>query len=252
VPLEEFPGRILPLILGIVGGDKCCYHSIEVETGDYRVLAMPHHHALNDLHDARRAYMHQHPVLTHFIRCDRPEGRMISDFLSISEYHRLPLYGEFFKYLDVQDQLMVGISSASSGYLSGISVERGHPGFASEDRRLLDVLRPHLATAHANAVRYSHALRSVVPDLQDPARRLERLTTRQLEILESLAAGRSNVQIAAALDLSPGTVRKHLEHILRRLGVTTRTAAAVAFVAGSQPRTEERWTALVPSFVDLP
>jgi len=250
-PLHEFPRRMLPLILGIVGGDKCCYHAIEVATGDYRVLAMPHHHALNDLHDARVAYMYQHPVLGHFIRCDRPDGRMISDFLSTSEYHHLPLYGEFFKHLDVEDQLMVGISSACSGYLTGISVERGYPGFSSEDRRTLDALQPHLATAHANAIRYSQALRSIVPDLHGPARRLDRLTMRQLEILESLAAGRSNAQIAAALDLSPGTVRKHLEHILRRLGVTTRTAAAVAFVAGSQPRTEEQWTASVPSFVKL-
>jgi len=40
-------------------------------------------------------------------------------------------------------------------------------------------------------------------------------------------------------------VRKHLEHILRRLGVSTRTAAAVAFVSGGRPRTEEWWTGSV-------
>ena len=251
-PLEEFPRRMLPLILGIVGGDKSCYHVVEVATGDLRVLAVPHHEALDELHEARVVYMHQHPLLAHFSRCDRLEGRMISDFLSTSEYHRLPLYGEFFKHLDVEDQLLVGVSPASSGYLAGFSVERNYPGFAPEDRRIFDALRPHLVTAHANAVCYSRALRSVAPDLRGPARRLDRLTTRQLEILESLAAGRSNTQIAAALDLSPGTVRKHLEHILRRLGVTTRTAAAVAFVAGSGPKTEEWWTGSVPSLVNLP
>ena len=243
---------MLPLILGIVGGDKSCYHVVEVATGDLRVLAMPHHEALDELDEARMAHMHQHPLLAHFTRCDRLEGRMISDFLSISEYHRLPLYGEFFRHLDVEDQLLVGVSLASSGYLAGFSVERGYPGFAPEDRRIFDALQPHLATAYANALCYSRALRSVVPGLQDPARRLHRLTTRQLQILESLAAGRSNIQIAAALDLSPGTVRKHLEHILRRLGVTTRTAAAVAFVAGSGQRSEELWTASVPSLVNLP
>lgn len=251
-PLEELPRRMLPLILGIVGGDKSCYHVVEVATGNLRVLASPHHEALDELHEERRAYMHQHPLLAHFTRCDRLEGRTISDFLSTSEYHRLPLYGEFFRHLGVEDQLLVGVSSAASGYLAGFSVERGYPGFSSEDRRIFDALQPHLATAHANAVCYSRALRSVVPGLQDTARRLDRLTTRQLEILESLAAGRSNIQIAAALDLSAGTVRKHLEHILRRLGVTTRTAAAVAFVAGSRPRTEERWTGSVPSLVNLP
>jgi DNA-binding CsgD family transcriptional regulator len=251
-PLEEFPRRMLPLILGIVGGDKSCYHVVEVATGDLRVIAMPHHEALDELDEARVAYMHQHPLLAHFTRCDRLEGRMISDFLSISEYHSLPLYGEFFRHLDVEDQLLVGVSLASSGYLAGFSVERGYPGFAPEDRHIFDALQPHLATTYANARCYSRALRSVVPALQDPARRLHRLTTRQFQILESLATGRSNIQIAAALDLSPGTVRKHLEHILRRLEVTTRTAAAVAFVAGSRQGREEWWTASVPSLVNLP
>ena len=41
-PLEEFPRRMLPLILALLGGDKACYHLMEVATGDLRVLALPH------------------------------------------------------------------------------------------------------------------------------------------------------------------------------------------------------------------
>ena len=251
-PLEEFPRRMLPLILQVLGGDKACYHLLEVATGDLRVLAIPRPEAMDELGDARRAYMHQHPLLAHFMQSDQLEGRMISDFLPTPEYHRLPLYGEFFRYIDVEDQLLVGVSRASTGYLAGFSVERGCPGFTAEDRQLFDTLQPHLATAHANAALYSRALRSFGAEPTGPAQRLDLLTTRQLEILECLAAGSSNTQIAAALDLSPGTVRKHLEHILRRLGVTTRTAAAVAFVAGSRPSTEEWWTASVPFVVNFP
>lgn len=251
VPLEMFPTRVLPLLLAMVGGDKCGFHAVDVATGDYRVRVLPSPEVLDELHEARVAYMRQHPVLAHFARVDCPDARMISDFLTTVEYHRLPLYGEFFRHLGVEDQIIVGISPSSSGTLAGISIERGHPGFTSDDRRLMDAMQPHLAAAHRNAVHFSRAIRNVDPGTVDSAGKLDRLTSRQVEILQCLAAGRSNAQIAATLDLSQGTVRKHLEHILRRLEVTTRTAAAVAYVAGSRQQKDDEWSAYVPSFVTV-
>ena len=52
------------------------------------------------------------------------------------------------------------------------------------------------------------------------------LTAREREILDHLADGATNTQIAAALGISPATVRKHLEHTYAKLHVSTRTAAA--------------------------
>ena len=51
------------------------------------------------------------------------------------------------------------------------------------------------------------------------------LTTRELEVLRCAAAGRTTTQIARDLWVTPATVSKHLEHIYRKLGVTSRTAA---------------------------
>jgi DNA-binding CsgD family transcriptional regulator len=51
------------------------------------------------------------------------------------------------------------------------------------------------------------------------------LTKREREIVDLLAEGRTNDQIAAALWIAPTTVRKHLENIYAKLGVHTRTAA---------------------------
>jgi DNA-binding NarL/FixJ family response regulator len=51
------------------------------------------------------------------------------------------------------------------------------------------------------------------------------LTPREREILDLVAGGATNAQIATALRLSPATVRKHLEHVYGKLGVATRTAA---------------------------
>ena len=56
--------------------------------------------------------------------------------------------------------------------------------------------------------------------------RLDRLTPRQRTILERIAQGETDAQIAAAIGIAAATVNKHLEQIYRRLGVHTRTAAA--------------------------
>jgi DNA-binding CsgD family transcriptional regulator len=56
-------------------------------------------------------------------------------------------------------------------------------------------------------------------DLVDP------LTPREQEVLEQMAAGLSNRQIALALDISEHTVKFHVSAILGKLGVSSRAAA---------------------------
>lgn len=56
------------------------------------------------------------------------------------------------------------------------------------------------------------------------------LSTREIEILELLAKGLSNRQIAKALFISEATVKTHLVHIFGKLGVETRTGAVAAAV----------------------
>ena len=47
-----------------------------------------------------------------------------------------------------------------------------------------------------------------------------------------MAAGASNAEVAGQLSVSVSTVRKHLEHCYRKLGVTNRTAAVAALREG--------------------
>lgn len=51
------------------------------------------------------------------------------------------------------------------------------------------------------------------------------LTVREKEILEALAKGRMNKEVAHELDISIGTVRKHIQHIYEKLHVNTRIEA---------------------------
>ncbi len=53
------------------------------------------------------------------------------------------------------------------------------------------------------------------------------LTQRESEVLRQLAHGLTNKEIALALHISYETVKEHVQHILRKIGVSDRTQAAV-------------------------
>jgi len=52
------------------------------------------------------------------------------------------------------------------------------------------------------------------------------LTTRELEVLHQIVAGRSNKEIGSHLNISEATVKSHINNILSKLGVSDRTQAA--------------------------
>jgi two-component system nitrate/nitrite response regulator NarL len=60
------------------------------------------------------------------------------------------------------------------------------------------------------------------------------LSTREQEVLQLIARGASNKEIARALDIAETTVKIHVQHILRKLGVSSRVQAAVAASNGSR------------------
>jgi LuxR family maltose regulon positive regulatory protein len=68
---------------------------------------------------------------------------------------------------------------------------------------------------------------SLSPSLQISKSLVEPLTTRELEVLQLLAIGASNSAIAEKLVISVGTAKKHVNNILAKLDVRSRTHAAI-------------------------
>lgn len=66
------------------------------------------------------------------------------------------------------------------------------------------------------------------------------LSDSEHRVLELVASGASNAEVAERLCVSVSTVRKHLEHSYRKLGVTNRTAAVAALQQAGRPRVPEQ------------
>jgi DNA-binding CsgD family transcriptional regulator len=99
-----------------------------------------------------------------------------------------------------------------------LEFDRWGPDFRERDRAVLDLLLPHLAQFRRRAHRRRVATTNGAGEL----------TPREREILELVAEGRTNAEVARVLWVSPVTVRKHLENTYDKLGVHTRTGAVAA------------------------
>jgi DNA-binding CsgD family transcriptional regulator len=137
-----------------------------------------------------------------------------SDFYSDRELHATGIYADYFRNLGVEREAMVCLS-APAGRTTRLLLFRG-PGrdFDDRDRLVLTLLRPRLNELYQELERRRH--------------RGPQLTARQVELLRLVARGHTNAEIAVTLCLSKQTVRKHLENIFARLGVSSRTAAVTA------------------------
>jgi DNA-binding CsgD family transcriptional regulator len=80
-------------------------------------------------------------------------------------------------------------------------------------------------------------LKSERLDPQDAHLKQLPVTERERQILALVAAGKTNAEIASVLSISPRTVQKHLEHIFQKLGVETRTAAAIRALGAANGHT---------------
>jgi DNA-binding CsgD family transcriptional regulator len=154
--------------------------------------------------------------------CSRPQRTgdydtvwKVSDYLTGRQLANSPA-GEWFRLNGVLSEITVPFPASGAEDRRLMLFRTTSRDFTERERLLLRMLRPHFVEIH----RALERRRAGIPAL----------TSRQWQLLRLVAAGDSNTQIAHHLFVAEGTVRKHLENIYDRLGVTSRTAAvATAF-----------------------
>lgn len=92
----------------------------------------------------------EHPVLQHHLREPRAPALKMSDFLTQRQFHDLGLYQELFRPVRLEHQLALSLVPRAP-LVMGIALNRCRRDFTERERRLLNLLGPHLAQAHAQA-----------------------------------------------------------------------------------------------------
>lgn len=335
--VATFSRRLLRLLQPLVPYDIATYNEIDPHAGQITVLAEPAESLPDGGEQLFMAHAAEHPILLHTREHREQRAMKLSDFLSQRQLHQRGIYREFFGPLGIEHQMVVTLPAAPP-LVIGVALNRGRGDFSERERRLLNLLRPHVERAHGNALawtRLGQTLRALeralelegcgvvlvakrseqpalsaravrwleeycdhqarrsapLPDVvtawlrrqRDPDaetllaggrtplvvqrgfRRLRLqflpgsdadgldlillrelcggaatappLTPREREVLRHLSEGCSDRQIAEALGISRRTVQKHVEHLLAKLRVSSRTAAAAwALRNGESPR----------------
>jgi DNA-binding NarL/FixJ family response regulator len=120
------------------------------------------------------------------------------------------------------ETLLAAVSGGAAGYITKRASRQELCAAVITVHGGGSVIAPHLA---------GHLLRQYQKASRGEADNLHnQLSTRELEVLRLVAAGRTNREIATALVISERTVARHLQNIFAKLRVSSRTAAtAFAF-----------------------
>ena len=111
-------------------------------------------------------------------------------------------------------------------YIALDSKPRGQIPHAEDFKFLVDCLIPQIDVAFR---RVAALPREALKPPRQPGASRDELSRREREILAWLSRGDSNVDIGAALAISPHTVKNHLQRIFRKIGVRNRTQAAARY-----------------------
>jgi DNA-binding NarL/FixJ family response regulator len=110
------------------------------------------------------------------------------------------------------------------------SVALGAAGYLNKSASKKEIIDAIHMAAKGESIWTRDELRRVTGALATPRVGAEvdvPLTKRENEVLKQLAFGLTNKEIAQALGISYETVKEHVQHILRKIGVSDRTQAAV-------------------------
>ena len=121
---------------------------------------------------------------------------------------------------------VVVLSSFADGDRVREALEAGAIGYLLKDSEPDAVLAGIRAAAQGHAPLDPRAARSVLPQRTAQAPGAD-LSAREREVLDLLALGRANKQIARELGISERTVKVHVGNVFRRIGVQDRTSAAI-------------------------
>lgn len=175
--------------------------------------------------DERAAFdrhFHEHPLVRYHAVERGAFAHRISDSLSQARFRETALYNDYYRRVGLSHAVALPVRMHGQELVSFVLNRQGQD-FSDCELSLLDSVRRPLARLFLHV----HAAERSAPTLSTEALARLGLTRRESEVLQWVAAGKTDKEVAALLECSPRTVHKHLQRIYARLGVETRTAAVM-------------------------
>jgi DNA-binding CsgD family transcriptional regulator len=166
----------------------------------------------------------ENPLYQHYLATGDGRANRFTDVTTREQLEATRLFQDFYRPLGVRHQIAFTLPSQVERVVA-IALSRDGSDFSDEERDFLNRARPFLIQAYRNAMAYSGLAPGTRSDLVAPLI-ANGLTAREAEVMSLVAVGTSTADIATRCSLSPRTVQKHLERAFRKLGVTSRSAAA--------------------------
>src|SRR2546423_5002612 len=153
-------------------------------------------------------YFTQHPLVRYHGYEGGGSTQRISDSIPFERFRRSALYNDYYRRIRIDHAMALPIY-VRDGLLVSFVLNRTRRDFTDRERALLDLVRPDLQRLYRRT------------------RMLGSLTPREAQVLNWLAHGKSDAQIAVILCISTRTVQKHLQNLYAKLGVENRIAAVM-------------------------
>jgi len=125
------------------------------------------------------------------------------------------------------DTEVVALTSVLEDAVVVDAVRAGAIGYLLKDTESHELCRAIKAAAAGQVQLSPQAAARLMNEVRMSEQISEPLTERETEVLRLLAQGKSNKEIARALDIAEQTVKTHVSHILDKLGLPSRTQAAL-------------------------
>jgi len=229
----EFGTRGVQWLPRLVASEITTLSLCDLGTGRRRVVSDPPHAFDRSALLAFDRHFFEHPLVRYHTTARNGGVHRISDALDRSAFRKTALYADYYRKVGLDHALALPLHVDRRLLVSFVFNRIGRD-FSDRERELLELVRPHLAALYRQAhvlATAQHALAhdGAGVDAATDVSMLATLTPREREVVSWVAAGKTNAQIAQILGTMPRTIAKHLERIFEKLGVETRTAAAMRF-----------------------
>jgi DNA-binding CsgD family transcriptional regulator len=214
----DFSANILAAMRRLMSVDICVVDWYGFQGLPVRTIYDPMDAVPRQVNEVLHAFAFQSPI---YGNC-QTEVLAVSDLLSRRAWHQTDLYAEGFSKVGQEDCITLDIDMRKDCRLSLFS-SRGKRGFSDKERALLAMVGPHTRQVFDRLHAQGRLEKSLTKEIPDD----DRLSAREREVLQWLAEGKSNGEIALLLDIRPTTVKKHLANLYAKLGVENRHAAAL-------------------------